>query len=251
MASDKAKELAAKQKAQAKAEKARRKNSTDPRDWGQMRQITETYKMTREQDPKLGLVLLASFLLPIIAFTVLGLIVKPLVMWIILGVSVGMAIATWMFVRRVKAATYKKYEGQAGSAEVALNLLDKKWVKNPAITATRQLDVVHRVIGPGGLVLIGEGSPARLKQLLATEAKRHEQATFNTKVVTVQMGDGPGQVPLNKLTDHIRKLPKQLTDDKIADINNRLRGLDAVRPRMPIPKGPISTKGARQAMRGR
>ena len=51
MASEKAKELAAKQKAAIKAEKLRKKNSDDPRDWGQVRQLREAYKRTAEIDP--------------------------------------------------------------------------------------------------------------------------------------------------------------------------------------------------------
>ena len=67
-------------------------------------------------------------------------------------------------------------------------------------------------------------------------------------VVTIQMGKGAGQVPLDQLAKHIKKLPKQLTPAKV---NQRLRALDAMRPKAPIPKGPINMKGARSAMRGR
>ena len=55
MASERAKELAAEQKAAKNAEKLRRKNSTDPKDWGQVRQIIEVYKVTTEHDPKANL----------------------------------------------------------------------------------------------------------------------------------------------------------------------------------------------------
>ena len=51
MASEKAKQLAAEQKAAAKAEKLRKKNSDDPRDWGRVRQTVEAYKRTAEIDP--------------------------------------------------------------------------------------------------------------------------------------------------------------------------------------------------------
>ena len=75
-------------------------------------------------------------------------------------------------------------------------------------------------------------------------------------VTTVVMGNKSGQVPLDKLADHIRKLPKTLQPNQITDIKQRLRALDAVRPTIPVPKGPMPTnprqvKGARQAMRGR
>jgi len=51
MASEKAKALAAEQKAAIKAEKQRKKNSDDPRDWGRVRHIIEAYKRTNEVDP--------------------------------------------------------------------------------------------------------------------------------------------------------------------------------------------------------
>ena len=53
MASEKAKALAAKQKAELQAEKLRRKNSTDPADWGRIRQIKEAYKATAKVDKPL------------------------------------------------------------------------------------------------------------------------------------------------------------------------------------------------------
>ena len=90
----------------------------------------------------------------------------------------------------------------------------------------------------------------------SAEVKKHERVAYGVKVITVVMGDKPGQVPLNKLADHIRKLPKTLAPHQITDIKQRLRALDAVRPMAPMPKGPMPTnprqvKGARQAMRGR
>lgn len=251
MASEKAKELAAKQKAQVKAEKERKKNSSDPRDWSQMRQIKESYRLTKEADPKLPLVLAAGFFGPVLLAILLGVLVKPVWFWILLGIMVGMTVAMLLFTRRVKNSVYKRYEGQPGSAEIALNMLPKGWQSTPAINATRQMDVVHRVVGPGGLILVGEGDPGRLKQLLATEVKRHEQTAYGVTVQTVQMGDAAGQVPLPKLADHIKKLPKQLDAAKIDEVTKRLRAMDAVRSRIPVPKGPLPQQGSRRAMRGR
>jgi hypothetical protein len=135
-------------------------------------------------------------------------------------------------------------------------MLPKKWVSTPGIAANRSRDVVHRTLGPGGLVLIGEGESGRVRQLLASEVKKHERVAYGITVTTIVMGDKEGQVPLEKLADHIRKLPKALQPYQITDIKQRLRALDALRPPVPIPKGPMPTnprqvKGARQAMRGR
>ena len=39
----------------------------------------------------------------------------------------------------------------------------------PAVAFTRNQDLVHRVISRAGIVLVGEGNPSRVKQLLNTE----------------------------------------------------------------------------------
>jgi hypothetical protein len=252
MASERAKQLAAEQKAMKKAEALRRKNSTDPKDWGQVRQVIEVYKVTAQHDPKANWFMGGALVACIVVFSILGIIIKPwwlyLVFGVLFGVLAAMAVLTW----RAKTATYKRYEGQKGSAEIAMSMLGKDWIKSPVITANRQLDIVHRAVGPAGIVLIGEGDPGRVRAMLATEAKKHEQVKYGIKVTTLVMGDRENQVPLEKLADHIKKLPKVIKTAEITDISNRLRALDSMRPKVPLPKGPMPTsaKGARAAVRG-
>ena len=251
-----AKDAKAKAKAAKRAERARKKASNDPKDMGRIRQIIRAYQVTHEHDRALPFLLIGAFVLPIGIGVVVGLLWGYAFNVILLGVMIGLLAAMLTLVRRAKAATYKRYAGQAGSAEVALQMLPKKWVSTPAIAANRNRDVVHRTLGPGGLVLIGEGEPGRVRQLLASEVKKHERVAYGVTVTTVIMGNKEGQVPLNKLADHIRKLPKALQANQITDIKQRLRALDALRPPVPVPKGPMpasprQVKGARQAMRGR
>ena len=257
MADAAAKQAKQQAKAAKKAERARRKASTDPADMGRLRQIGRAYQVTHEYDKPLPFLLLGAFLLPIVLGVVIALLTDvPLLYLILLSVLVGILLAMIMLVQRAKAGTYKRYAGQAGSAEVALGMLPKQWISSPVIAANRSKDVVHRTLGPGGLVLIGEGESGRVRQLLASEVKKHERVAYGITVTTIVMGDKPGQVPLSKLADHIRKLPKTLPPNQVTDIKLRLRALDAVRPTIPLPKGPMPTnqrqvKGARQAMRGR
>jgi Domain of unknown function (DUF4191) len=239
-----------------KAEKARKKASNDPADMGRIRQIVRAYQVTHEHDRPLPFLLLAAFLLPLAAAVTIGLLTDQLLSLVIVGLGVAILLPMIVLVRRAKAATYKRYSGKAGSAEVALSMLPKKWISAPVIAANKSQDVVHRTLGPGGLVLIGEGEPGRVKALLASEVKKHERVAYGVPVTTVVMGNKTGQVPLDKLADHIRKLPKALQANQVTDIKQRLRALDAVRPTVPVPKGPMPTsprqvKGARQAMRGR
>ena len=250
------KETRAAAKAAKQAERARKKASNDPADMGRIRQIRRAYQVTHEYDKALPYLLLAALLVPVAIAVTIGLLTDQLLNVGLVGLGVAVLLPMLVLVRRAKKATYKRYAGQAGSAEVGLQMLPKKWISTPAIAANRSMDVVHRTLGPGGLVLIGEGEPGRVRQLLAGEVKKHERVAYGVPVTTVLMGDKPGQVPLDKLADHIRKLPKTLRPNQVTDIKQRLRALDAVRPNIPVPKGPMPTnprqiKGARQAMRGR
>lgn len=256
MADQASKDAKAQLKIAKKAEKQRRKNSTDPADMGRMRQIKRAYQLTHEYDKRLPLWVFGPWVGAFALALGIGFLIGHPIYLGLLGLMLGMLLAMIVLIRRTKRATYKRYAGQAGSAEVALSMLPKQWVSKPVIAVTRQQDAVHRTLGPGGLVLIGEGEPGRLKALLSSEVRKHERVAYGVKVTTIVMGDKEGQVPLDKLADHIRKLPKVLQANQITDVKQRLRALDAVRPQLPVPKGPMpnsprQVKGARQAMRGR
>ena len=135
MASEKAKELAAKQKAEVKAAKLAKKNSTNPRDWPWYKQYWQTYKVTAEVDPQLPWLLLGSFFGVLIVVAVLGgVFLPPWWIWLLLGILGGVTAALWVLLIRAKKATYVRYAGQPGSAEVALSMLDaKKWFHTAAI----------------------------------------------------------------------------------------------------------------------
>ena len=254
MASERAKQLAAEQKAQLKAEKLRKKTSTDPKDWGAMRQFWGSLKMIVQVD-KLAVPMMIGAFLVVVA---LGLVVGFLWLrywWLglIFGALFGLTAAMWMLTLRARPAMFKRVAGQPGAAEAALSLLNKKWVKNPVIAVDRYQDIVHRVIGPGGIVLVGEGQPQRVRDLLTTEAKRHNNIKYNVPVTTVVMGTEKNQVPLEKLDKYIKKLPKVIEPGQVTEIQARLKALDGMRPRLPLPKGPLPTnvRGARAALRGR
>ncbi len=256
MADQAGKDAKAQLKAAKRAEKERKKTSTDPADMGRMRQIKRAYQLTHEYDKALPLWVFGPWVGVFVIALAIGFLVGYPIYLGVLGLTLGMLAAMIFLVRRTKKATYKRYAGQAGSAEVALGMLPKQWVSKPVIAVTKQMDAVHRTIGPGGLVLIGEGEPGRLKALLASEVRKHERVAYGIKVTTMVMGDKDGQVPLDRLADQIKKLPKTLQANQITDLKQRLRALDAVRPQLPMPKGPMPTnprqvKGARQAMRGR
>lgn len=252
MASERAKKLAADQKAAMAAEKLRKKQSDDPKDWGRMRQIVEAFKVTKQYDKKLLPLMIGGFLILEAIGVLLSFFLTPWWMWIIFGTAFGLLAPMYILSWRARVAMYTRFEGQPGAAEVAFNLLPKNWVKSPVIAFNRYQDIVHRVVGPVGIVLIGEGQAGRVRELLNTETKRHEAIKYQVPVTALIMGDAANQVPLRKLHKTIKKLPKAIKPSQVTEVTARLKALDATRSRLPIPKGPMpSTKGARAAIRGK
>lgn len=253
MASEKAKQLAAKQKADRQAEKLRKKTSDDPRDWGRMRQMVEVFKRTKEFDPKLIWLMAGAAAVAFVVMLVIGFALGNWWLYALLGLFLALTAAMWVLLWRARGATYRRYEGQKGSAEVALSMLNKKkWTSEVGIAANKSFDLVHRTLGPGGIVLIGEGESGRTKQLLASETKRHEQVAYGVPVTAIMMGTKENQVPLEKLADRIKKLPKALPPHQMTEVKARLKALDSVRPKAPIPRGPLpNMRGMHRAMRGR
>jgi len=253
MASEREKEFAERQKAEAKALKEAKKNSTDPKDWSTWRQMRETVKMTVQIDPSAKWWLIAAFLVPTVIGVVVGLLTGHWIYATLLGIMIGLTVAMWALNILAKRSMYKKYDGQPGAAQVVFGELNKKtWTSTPQIAGTRQQDTVHRVVGPAGIVLVGDGEPQRVKALLATEKKRHEQIAFDVPVTTLSVGSGDGQVALNKAAAAIKKLPKKASKTQIEQLGARLKALDNIRGKVPVPRGPLpNMKGAHKALKGR
>ncbi len=231
----------------AKAEKG-------PKKPGRIKQIRQSYKMTKKSDPKVGLVLLGVFLLTALAaFAVMLLIFQMLWFAILFGVLTGTLGVLIVFGRRAQRAAYSQIEGQPGAAAAALGMLKRGWKTDPAVAITKQQDVVTRVVGPPGIVLIGEGNPNRLRPLLTSERRKHERVASETPIHEIILGRDEGQVPLDRLTKHVRKLGRAIKPAQMTDVLARIKALDANRSSVPMPKGPVPTsmKGMRGNMRGR
>jgi hypothetical protein len=226
----------------------------DPKKPGRIKQIRQSYTMTKQSDPRIGLILLGVFLLAgLAAFAVMLLIFRTILFSAVFGVLVGILVVLIIFGRRAQRAALAQIEGKPGAAAAALGMLRKGWKTDPAIAVNKQQDLVTRVVGPPGIVLIGEGNPNRLKPMLAAERRKHERVARETPIHELLVGNGEGQVPLPKLTKRVTKLGKELKPAQMTDVLARIKALDANRSSIPMPKGPIPTsmKGMRGNMRGR
>jgi hypothetical protein len=231
---------------------------TDPDKMNRRQQFVQTYRMAKKSDRAIGWWVLGTFLLVGgLGFLVFWLLPGEGVFgYIIAGVGAfmfGLLGAMIVFGRRAQKAAYGQMEGQPGAAAAALRMLRRGWKSDVAIAFTKQQDVVHRVVGPPGIVLVGEGNPHRLRQLMTSERRKHERVAAEVPIHEVICGREEGQVPLPKLARRIQKLGRQVKPAEMTDILNRLKALDAQRSAIPLPKGPIPTnmKGMRGNMRGR
>ena len=228
----------------------------DPNKPGRVAQLRQSYTMTKQSDPRIGLILLGTFVLAaLFGFALMLLLFRngSLLFPIVFGVLVGTLGVLIVFGRRAQSAAISQIEGKPGAAAASLGMLKRGWKTEPAIAITKQQDIVTRVVGPPGIVLIGEGNPNRLRPLLNSERRKHERVASETPIHELVIGHDPNQVPLARLNKYMTKLPKALKPAQMTDVLQRIKALDANRSNIPMPKGPVPTsmKGMRGNMRGR
>ena len=203
---------------------------------GRLKQIRMVAGLVRKSDPKAMPIVIGSGLSILVVLVIIGLLTGLAPLLIPLGVLLGVLVSMILFGRFAQAAQYAAIEGQPGAAAAVLQNMRGNWTVTPAIAANRNMDVVHRAVGRPGVILVGEGSPARLASLLAAEKKRVARVAYEVPITEFQAGNGEGQVPLSKLQRKIMRLPRQLKPDAVSDLNHRLK---ALQPSLQAPKGPI------------
>jgi hypothetical protein len=196
------------------------------------------FGMARRHDKWLIPLMVVTPIVVLGAFIALSLFVLGhIIFFSIFGVLFAGLATLVVFGRRATTAAYLEVEGRPGAAAGVLQGLRGAWRVQPAVAITRNQDFVHRAVGRPGIVLVGEGAPHRVGQLLVQEKRRVGRAAPEIPIYEVNVGDADGQVPIRKLQAHLNKLPRNMKPNKVRELDNRLRALGAGQP--PLPKGPI------------
>ena len=203
---------------------------------GRLKQIRMVAGLVNRTNPRAMPIVIGSGLGILAVLVVVGLLTGLAALLIPLGVLLGLLVAMILFGRFAQAAQYATIEGQPGAAAAVLENMRGNWTVTPAIAANRNMDVVHRLVGRPGVILIGEGSPARLTGLMAAEKRRVARVAYEVPIFEFQVGDEEGQIPLSKLQRKVMRLPRNLKSGAVSDLNHRLR---ALQPTLQAPKGPI------------
>ncbi|MQA93166.1 MAG: DUF4191 family protein [Streptosporangiales bacterium] len=217
---------------------------------GRIKQLRMVARVVHQNNPK-ALPLAALVGVAVLAvFVVVGVLTGDLWLWLPPGIMIGFLAGFVLFSRSAQSIQYKMLEGQTGAAAAILENMRGNWQVAPAVAVNRNMDIVHRVVGRPGVVLVGEGSPHGLAPLLAAEKKRVARVA-EVLIYDLQVGNGEGQVPLNKLQNKVMKLPRNLKKPAVAELTYRLKALPSgpQMPKGPMPKGMRMPKGPKPRMR--
>lgn len=229
-------------KAQRAAKRAQRKQTRS--------QMWQAFKLQRARDNKLVPYMLLALLAPVLLLLALGLLIGGSWAWVlpIVGLSIGVMVAMYVFTKRLEASFYSEAEGQTGAAAWALENLRTGvgvvWHVKTGVQANQHMDAVHRVIGNPGVVLVGEGNETRVRQLIAREKKALARIAGENPIYDMIAGSEEGQVPVKRLQRELLRLPRNLNKDQANALNERVSSMDKIRDaRANLPKGPLP-KGA-------
>ncbi|MDF5755636.1 DUF4191 domain-containing protein [Spongiactinospora sp. TRM90649] len=203
---------------------------------GRMKQLRMIAQIIKQANPKWMPIVYASALGTFALAVVIGVVTGWFWYMLVLGIPLALIVGLVIFGQFAQRAQYSLLDGQLGAAAAILQSMRGKWDVTPAVAVNRDQDVIHRVVGFPGIVLVSEGPGSRVQRMLVAEKKRLQRVAMEVPVYDVQCGDGEGQIPLPKLQRHLMKLPRNLKKPAVEEVKSRLRALPQ---NIPVPKGPM------------
>jgi hypothetical protein len=201
-------------------------------------QIRLAFSTTRASDPRLLpymlLAAIAGLALPLVLF---AFVLDQLVLGIVTGLFTAAAGAIIVLGMRSQRVAIARIEGQPGAALAVLQSLRGAWAVTPTVAFSGKQDLVHRVVGRPGVILVGEGRKARVQALLRQTARKTARISGDVPVHEVNVGTADGQVALSDLRVHVMKLPRAIKPKQIGPLARKLQAVGGAE--LPIPKGPL------------
>jgi Domain of unknown function (DUF4191) len=215
---------------------------------GRVEQVKQVWSMTRQQDPKAIPIILGAAIAVAAVLVVIGLLIGHIIIFSIFAVAGAVLAATSIFGRRATKTMYAQVEGKPGAAAAVLQGMRGDWRVTPAVAFTRNQELVHRVVGRPGVILVGEGtSTSAIRGLITDQKRRIGRVLPEIEIYDFIVGEGEERVPIAKLQSKMTKLPHNLKKREVGGVEDRMKALGG--PSMPIPKGPMPTRMPRGKMR--
>ena len=181
----------------------------------------------------------------IIGFLISGASVLGLVLWGFTGLMFGVLGAMFLMTRLSTKAMYAKIDGMPGaSGHVLSTSLGRSWSASdtPVGINPKTQEAVYRVVGRGGIVLVGEGARGRLTRLVNEERQKAQRVAHGVPVTVFYVGHGDDDVAIGDLAKSIKKLPKAIDKATMAAVIRRIESVSQSLSSLPIPKGVDPTK---------
>jgi hypothetical protein len=202
----------------------------------------DAYAVTKQVKPWISIALIATFLVTWAIGIGIGVAIGQPVYLGFVFLPIALLAAMLLFTRQAGSAAYVSIEGQMGAGASVLMAIRKGWTTTPAVAVSRNQDMVHRSVGRAGIVITGEGSDS-VKQMMSDERKKAERFAPGVPVIEILIGNEENRVPIRKLQKEMRRLPKKLTAHQMREVRARLKAVGGMS--MPIPKGPMPTRGGK------
>jgi len=196
-------------------------------------QIKETYSFASKEISFLALRLIGVFALVFAVIFGIGIAIDQKLFLGFLGFTTSLLITVFYFGKIAEKAAYSSIAGQVGAAASVLNAIRGAWFVTPAVGVDKNQNMVHRVVGRPGIILVGEGS--RPGVLLAEQRKAH--ARFAQGVPIHELIVGEGDLTISNLQKTVKKISKSLRPAEVTEVRKRLEALP--KTALPIPKGPM------------
>jgi hypothetical protein len=228
-----------------------------------LKQIGMVFNLTAKQD-KLFLPLVAAAIVVPVGLTVLLFFVTSWG-WFVIPFGIMLTLLAILIVLNLRSnkMLMQSMEGQPGAAAQLVSNMRGNWRVNsdkplsmnvPRVqTSANDVDVVYMVIGRPGVILIGEGNPQRVKQMLGEQKRRLGKVVGDAPLYDLIIGNDDGQTPIRKLRMTLMRMPQNISGKEINQLDRALTALTA-RPSMPkgqLPKEFRPPKGSMRQMRGR
>jgi len=181
----------------------------------------------------IGLGVAVGFLIPPVA-------AWSVALWGVTGLLLGILASLMTMTRLSTTAMYKKIDGMPGATGHVLSTsLGRAWQGSemPVGINPKTQEAVYRAIGRGGVVLIGEGSRARLTRLMNEERSKVQRVAQGVPVTVLYVGHGDDDVTIAKLAGTIKALPKKIDRGTMAAVVKRIDSVSQSLASLPIPKG--------------
>ena len=209
-----------------------------PEKQSQLAVVKDAYKLVKKDSPFAIIWCVLVFVLILTFGIIIGNNLDHPIYAGFLSTPLAFLAAFFLFTRYANNAAFASIQGQIGAGASVLMSIKRGFITTPAVNVNRNQDMVHRVSGKAGIILVGEGGFG-VKSLMQDERRKMERFLSGVPATEIIVGEGQGEVSIRKLQKHLKKLPKKLNTVQLREVRARIKSVGGLN--VPLPKGPMPT----------